>query len=307
MNDAVLVLGAGGFVGTQLVRVLAERGEHVIAVGRDVGSNAHSRVEYIDHPLRDVEDFAPLLERSRAVVHAASASTPGSSALQPLFEVERNLRPTAALLEALQRYPDRHLIYLSSGGTLYGGQSDMQADESAPVRARSYHGAGKIAAEQFIAAWCQQCRSAATIVRPSNLYGPGQMERAGFGIIPTALGKVLRGEVLTVWGDGTAERDYLFIDDFIDLCLKIIAGPAKGNQIINACHGDSVELNVLFELIESITGRKLLRRYDASREVDAPRVIMRAARARAQYGWTPLVSLRAGIERTWQWFSTIQR
>jgi UDP-glucose 4-epimerase len=308
MADAVLVFGAGGLVGEHLVRALAGKGEHVIAISRSALAHSDPRVESCVASLRDAADFAPLLERSRVVVHAASASTPGSSAMQPLFELEQNLRPTLALLQALQNYPDKPLIYLSSGGALYDGHAGIHADESAPVRPRSYHGAGKAAAEHFIGAWCHQCHACATIVRPSNLYGPGQAERAGFGVIPAALGKLLRDEVLPVWGDGSAERDYLYIDDFIELCLAVIAAPAvAGMRVVNACHGDSVSLNTLFDTIERATGRKLQRRYDPSRSVDAPRVIMDGRYARKTFAWSPSVSLQEGIERTWKWFSTIPR
>lgn len=305
MNDAILVFGAGGFVGRHLVRVLAERDQHVIALGRHTLALDYPHIEVCARPAWETEDLKPLIARSRVVVHAASASTPSSSATQPLLELEQNLRPTLALLEAMRDQP-KPLLFLSSGGTLYGGPGSVRANEDSMVRPRSYHGAGKIAAEHFIGAWCRQLPASATILRPSNLYGPGQTERAGFGIIPAALGKVLRDEVLSIWGDGSAERDYLYIDDFIALCLEIIATPAAFGEprTLNACHGDSVSLNELFQVIEAATGRRLQRRYDPSRAVDAPRVTMQAERAREIFGWVPRVSLRDGIARTWTWYKS---
>jgi UDP-glucose 4-epimerase len=306
MADHILVIGAGGFVGTRLVHALAECGERPIAVGRRSVSTQRPNVEEVVTAGRDPQEYLPLLRRSRAVVHVASTSTPGSSAGQPLSELDQNLRPTLALLEALQEYPALPLLYVSSGGTLYDPKTETDADESAMVAPRSYHGAGKIAAEHFIAAWCRQFQASATIVRPSNLYGPGQAERSGFGIIPAAFGKVLRGEVLHVWGDGSAERDYLYIDDFTRLCMEILkATPARNARIINACSGVSVSLNDLFGMIERVTGRALQRNYEAARAVDMPRVEMQADRARELYGWVPEVALREGLERTWQWFGTI--
>lgn len=304
MTDAVLVLGAGGFVGSHLVRALAERRERVIAASRSP-MDTGMRVETHFGEFREPADYLPLLRRSRAVMHLASGSTPGSSAAQPLRELEENLRPVFALLQAMQEFPVIPLIYVSSGGTLYGYQQGDAADESTPVVPRSYHGAGKAAAEHFISAWCAQFAASATIVRPSNLYGPGQPERLGFGIVPAAMGKTLRGETLHIWGDGSAERDYLYIDDFVRLCMAVLDGERQsGARVLNACSESSVSLDELLDEIERVTGRTLVRTYDPSRVVDVPKVAMRASLARQLYGWAPGMSLREGLELTWKWFST---
>lgn len=246
--------------------------------------------------------------RARAVVHVASTSTPGSSAGLPVKELEENVLPMVALLEAMQTVPQVPLIYVSSGGSLYSRITSGASDELAAVYSRSYHGAGKIAVEHFIEAWCNQFAGDAVVMRPSNLYGPGQFERAGFGVVPAALGKLSRGEVLHVWGDGSAERDYLYIDDFINLLLAAIDAPHRaGFRIFNACNGESIDLNGLFALLERVTGKPLCRTYDAGRPVDAPSVWMQAARARRTFGWLAKVGLLEGLERTWRWYSTLPR
>lgn len=303
MTDAVLVLGAGGFVGSHLVRALTERSHAVIAASRrrfEVESSVKVCVSDFNEP----RDYLPLLRRSHAVIHVASASTPGSSAAQPMRELD-NLRPMLALLQALQEFPAIPLIYVSSGGTLYSRSQDNGASETTAVPPCSYHGAGKIAAEHFIAAWCNQFGASATILRPSNLYGPGQPERAGFGIVPAAMGKILRGETLHIWGDGSAERDYLYIDDFVRLCMTVLDDERRpGAQVVNACSGTSLSLNALLDEIENVAGRRLARTYDPSRAVDVARVAMRASLAGRLHGWSPTTSLREGLERTWRWFST---
>jgi UDP-glucose 4-epimerase len=308
MADSVLLVGAGGFVGQRLLDALVSRGESVIAVSRSpFHAPGGGCVQAHVRALREVGDYAALLERVRAVVHVASASTPGSSAGKPLQELDDNLRPTLALLEALQERPKLPLIYVSSGGTL-SHRTDGVSGETAAVYSRSYHGAGKIAAEQFIEAWCRQFGTAAVVLRPSNLYGPGQRERPGFGIVPTAFGKLMRGETLHVWGDGSVQRDYLYVDDFTRLlCSALDTPPVAGCRVFNACSGTSVDLNTLFALIEQITGRSLLRSYDDRRPVDAPNVHLQASRARAAFGWTASVALRDGLERTWHWFNTFLR
>jgi UDP-glucose 4-epimerase len=126
--------------------------------------------------------------------------------------------------------------------------------------------------------------------------------------VPAAFGKLLRGEVLHVWGDGSAERDYLYIDDFTRLVLAALdTAHHDGFHIFNACNGGSIDLNGLFALIERVAGQPLRRTYDAGRPVDAPSVWMQAARARRTFGWLAKVDLSDGLERTWRWFSTLPR
>lgn len=305
MRDRILVLGAGGFIGQHLVRALARQGESVIAASRSKIDFDLSNVETVIAELREPKDFAPLIARSRAVAHLASTSTPGTSAARPLHELVDNLQPLAGLLQALQDHSGVDLLYLSSGGSLYTSTGDIAADEATRVQPRSYHGAGKIAAEYFISAWCNQYSGRATILRPSNVYGPGQFERAGFGIVPTALGKIKRNEILHIWGDGCAVRDYLYIDDLVGLTTTILTRPMSvGAHIVNACSGTGVSLNELLAAMEAVTGRPLRRSYEVGRAVDATRVVMDPTLANHEYGCLPTTPLHEGLERTWAWLNS---
>lgn len=308
MNDAILLLGAGGFVGSRLMSALISRGMPVIAASRSTFKTSELVERHVG-VLREPQDFAKWLPRCHAVVHVAAASTPGSTAAQPIREIKDNLWPTLGLLEALQDFPKIHLLYLSSGGTLYGKSTGHPADEQTSTMPRSYHGAGKLAAEAFIAAWCHQYQARATILRPSNLYGPGQAGRVGFGIVPTAFEKLTRGEALHVWGNGSARRDYLYIDDFIELCQAVLSNPAptRGARIVNACSGDSISLNDLLSAIQRVTGRELELTYEKSRAIDVPDVRMLAERAHELFGWSANTTLDEGLRNTWAWFNTIPR
>ena len=304
MNDRVLVVGAGGFVGRHLVHILSSRGEEVIAISRRPANHDVEGVESVNAELIEPERYAKLLDRCRGVVYLASRSTPGSSAGRPVDEVRGNLLPLATLLQAMQSKPHVELLYLSSGGSLYESTPDEPATEAAQTQPRSYHGAAKIAAEYLIHAWCQQYGGRATLLRPSNIYGPGQIERPGFGIVPACFGRVARGETLPVWGDGSIVRDYLYIDDFVGLCLAILASPMlAGARILNASSGTGVSLNELLRAIEQVTGKPLARSYEPDRPVDARQIVMDSAMARDRYGWVPATPLEEGLRKTWDWFN----
>lgn len=297
--STVLVLGAGGFVGRALCMTLAASGRQVIAAGGRQPP-AGDRVLHVPGRVDPDTGLAPLLEKADVVVHAATASTPGSTAGAPSRELESNLALTARLLEQMHERP-RDLLYLSSGGSLYAG-GDGPSGESARIRPRSYHGAAKRAAECFIGAWSAQAGGRATILRPSNVYGPGQSGRAGFAVIPTAFDRLLHDAPLSIWGDGSARRDYVYIDDLVRLCELVLASPMRdGTTIVNACSGVSTSLNDLLDTIESATGRTLRRAYTPARSVDAQAIDMDPSLAAALYGWRCGTSLPEGIELTWRW------
>ncbi len=298
-RDGVLVLGAGGFIGRHLATRFAESGAPVLAATRRPAAFAHPGVRNVVAAYDDAAQFAELLAGCRLVVHAASRSTPGSSAATP--QLDGNLRTTLALLEALQAAPWCRLLFLSSGGTLYG-ERDTPARETDPLLPRSYHGAGKAAAEHFIHAWAMQYGGTALVLRPSNVYGPGQTARSGFAIVPNAMECARDATPLHVWGDGSQVRDYLFVDDLIALCLRA-AGEAldPGCHVYNAGSGEPLALNALLARIETATGQRIARVHQPARAVDITRVAVDAAAARARFGWTPRTDLDRGLAETWQW------
>ncbi|TLX20892.1 NAD-dependent epimerase/dehydratase family protein [Thermomonas fusca] len=301
MNRSALVLGAGGFLGRHLCRSLTAHGWHVVAATRNPTTFDDSSIENAVSPFDDASHFDDLVSRCSAVIHAAASTTPGSTAAQP--QIEGNLRTTLALVEALQEHPDVRLLYLSSGGTLYGDRASALAREADPLLPRSYHGAGKVAAEVFVQTWARQFSGCAIVLRPSNIYGPGQLSRRGFGIVPTAFERARDGAPFIVWGGGGATRDYLFVKDLIDLCMRAIEAPfSPGGHVFNAASGEALNVNQLLDRIDAVTGRPLERSFAPTRPVDITHIVLDNSAARNILGWHPRYSIEQGLERTWQWF-----
>lgn len=303
--DSILVLGATGFAGRSLVAALVSSGNRVLALSRTAHLQpADPNVEVFAQPLDNLSLLRTLLPRCRMIFHLASDSTPGSTASQPALEASLNLLPTLRLLELLQERPDIPLVYISSGGATYASIRRDPLDESSPVEPRSYYGAGKVAAERFIYAYVQQHHGNAVILRPSNLYGPGQPYKKGFGIVPTIFRHLLDGTPMTIWGDGSTTRDYLFVEDFTRLCLSL-AGNARFRKpfaIYNAGTGTPTSVSDLCTLAEKVTGLRLARQFAPIRTVDCDRIVLDAELAAAETGWRATTALDAGLEMTWQWF-----
>lgn len=301
-GHSVFVLGAAGFIGRHLALHFANAGNTVIAATRRPAEFDHPRIQNVVARWDEAAQFAHWLPECSAAIHAASSSTPGSSDARP--QLDGNLRTTLAMIEALQEAPSCRVLFFSSGGTLYGDR-DTPAIETDPLRPRSYHGAGKAAAEHFLQAWATQYEGRVTMLRPSNVFGPGQPAREGFGIIPAAFECALHGQPLRIWGDGSSMRDYLYIDDLLALCAGVLdADSAPGAYVYNAASGEAIRLDALLDRIEAVTGRTFQRILEPARRVDVHSIVSDARAARESFNWTPGVPLATGLERTWQWYRT---
>jgi len=300
-----VILGGSGFIGRSLAQQLCEAGEEVVTVSRAPLTPVAPNHRHRDVTLDDRRALGELLTDARYVFHAASDTTPGSSRLQPALEVSNNLLPLAGLLECLQAHPEVTLVYISSGGAIYDTDANtVGIAETANTAPPSYYGAGKLAAEALIQAYHRQTGHAAMILRPSNVYGPGQRPKNQFGIIPTLCRCLADGTTFTIWGDGTAVRDFVYLQDFLDLCQRIVrrASPKPGLETLNVGTGTGHSVNALCELLETVSGRTLHVEHQPPRGVDTGQVILDSSRARALLGWQPVTPLAEGLAATWQWF-----
>ncbi|MHB1291309.1 MAG: NAD-dependent epimerase/dehydratase family protein [Sulfuricella sp.] len=293
----VLLLGGGGFIGTALTNKLAAEGRQVYVLAPNpppAAMNAHFQQGGMDNP----ELLAKLLPHCSTVIHLASATTPGISANHPALELE-NLAPSLRLLKTLQAYPETHLIFFSSGGTLYGNPPRLPVREDDPVTPLSYHGAGKVALEAFLHAFRARGQSV-TILRPSNAYGPGQALKSGFGLIRTMLEHARRGTPLDIWGDGENVRDFIYIDDITEACARFVALP-QDNGTYNLGSGRGYSINQVRHIVEQVTGIELKTSHHPARGIDVRAVVLDISRLEARLSWKPQNSLEEGVIRTLKW------
>ncbi|WP_157976581.1 NAD-dependent epimerase/dehydratase family protein [Parahaliea mediterranea] len=296
-------MGASGFIGHALCSRLKGM-RSVYALTRHQPAKPIAGVNYITGGVEAATDLGNVLSTCGCVVYTASSSTPGSSAGKPVDEIEQHLRPLSILLQQLQFEAPPHLIYLSSAGATYGNVTGKPFVEADLPRPASYHGATKFAAEMLITAWAHQYKGKATVFRPSNVYGPGQQTRQGFGIIPAALSAQQQNKTLEIWGDGSAIRDYLYIDDLITLLSKAIDdGGSPGTSTFNASSGDCVSLNQLLDIIAGIGGLGLNLRFKPARAVDASEVRFDSTKTQQHFNWQPKYTLSTGLQATWEWIN----
>lgn len=279
-REGVLLLGGAGFIGRALAKRLEQEKISAHILGR-----------------HDAERLENVLPQCGTVIHLASATTPGSSATHPSLELG-NLALTLRLLELMQTQPDTHLIFFSSGGTVYGNPDRLPVTEDAPLAPLSNHGAGKVSQEAF----CQAFRAfghAVTILRPSNAYGPGQTIRSGFGLVRTMLECVRNDIPLEIWGDGENIRDFIYIEDIVEACMRLIVLP-QDSGTYNLGSGTGHSINQVRCIVEEITDTELKVSYRSARDADVRAVVLDINRICQELRWTPKVDLDEGVRRTWE-------
>jgi UDP-glucose 4-epimerase len=301
MSNNVLLIGAG-FAGKAILPQLAKLYDTVHVISR---SNCYfpniANLYVHTTQLDDEKVLSKALTQCKTILYFAWDSTPGKTALKPTLEFNANLVPLIRFLEILQNYNHRHLVFLSSGGTIYGNTHLISATEDQSFHPRSYYAASKISSEAFITAFGRQTDNQITILRPSNFYGVGQPYKEGFGVIRTVFDHLLKNTALEIWGDGTAKRDYLYIDDFIAAVLLLLnKAPLAKVQTFNISSGSNASVNEICAIIENISGTTVKRQYKPTRAVDLLNISIDSEKLRS-LGWKPNTDLTMGLTYMWEW------
>lgn len=302
MNRGAILLLGWGFIAHALYRQLVTEGREIHVLSRHPADADFSHGHWHQGDLQDQGILCQLISTCNTVVHLASTTTPGVSARRPMLELA-NVAPTLTLLQALQNFSDRHLIYFSSGGSVYGNPDTLPVGETTSMQPLSFHGAGKAAQETFLHVLrCQG--NAVTILRPANAYGPGQPLKSGFGLVRTVLEHLHRGTEIEIWGDGETVRDYVFVDDVASAC-RLMIDRYDDSQTYNVGSSTGYSINELVALAAKISGRcpRVIQR--PGRLGDVNKVILSIDKLSA-LGWKPATSLEAGLRKTWEWLQGSQ-
>lgn len=299
MTVRALVIGGNGFIGSGLVPVLRTRGVQVAVLdpGRPRADVDWTGVDFIAGSMTDAAVAARALAGVDVVFHLAGTTVPGTSNLDPVADVQGNLVATLGLLGAMRAAGVRRIVYFSSGGTVYGNPEVSPVPESHPLRPISSYGVVKVAVEHYLHMYQQLGDIDPVVLRPSNPYGPRQSTAGIQGAVAAFLGMALRGEPVRIWGDGEVVRDYLYIDDLVELTAT--AGLSRATGVFNVGSGEGHSLNQLVAIISGVVGRPLAVEYLPGRAFDVRRVVLDIAKAGECFGWKPSVALEDGIARTW--------
>lgn len=301
MSMNVLLLGGTGFIGSHVCDALLQRQHHVRIFSRQAERYRQplAGVDYIFADFTDRFALSEALTDMDCVIHLISSTVPGTSNLDPVSDIMSNLAPTVSLLELMRQSGPKKLIFLSSGGTVYGTPDTVPVKEDAPLRPVCSYGVVKVAIEKYLAMYHHLYDLQTVILRASNPYGPRQGRLRVQGLIATFLSRLQQGKPLEVWGDGEVVRDYFHVHDLAELCVRAVESDRSG--VFNAGSGEGTSINQIIHLIRQVTGADPEVNYTAGRSFDVDRVFLDIRAAREAYRWQPLIPLHEGIRMHWEW------
>jgi UDP-glucose 4-epimerase len=295
-----LVLGGNGFIGSHLVDRLLASGHDVRVMDRQP-ELYRGPVPGVDCRIADFGNRAQLqsMLKSRDVVfHLVSTTVPRTSNDDPAFDVMSNVVETLYLLEQCVAERVKKVVYVSSGGAVYGTPSAVPVPEDAPTNPESSYGITKLTIEKYLALFYRLHGLDYAIVRPSNPYGPRQNHLGDQGVVAVFLGRIATNQSVEVWGDGEAIKDYIFIDDLVDGIYRATTSSAR-SKIFNLGSGAGMSVNDLIRLIAEVVGRSFDVVHTSKPRPDVSRISLDITRARTELNWEPATPMRLGLERTW--------
>ena len=302
MNKKILVLGGNGFIGSHLVEALVAGGAHVRVLTRS-GCQHTQQLSGVDYRYADfVSDSVSVAESLvdvDIVVHLISTTVPAIATLDPIADIHGNLLPTVRLLQQMRDQGVSRLVFLSSGGTVYGDARSIPIPEEHERNPLSSYGIVKVAIENYIAMFTALYGMKTLVLRVSNPYGPRQGHLGVQGVIPTFFQRIMAGDEIRIWGDGSSVRDYIYISDLVSCIMQGIHKDLVG--VYNVGSGRGATVSDVLSLVEEVSGISACVKYLPSRGFDVKKIVLDISKARMAFDWAPTVSLREGCERYWKW------
>src|SRR5215510_13454172 len=314
-RSTVIVTGGAGFIGSELVRQLAARGERVVIVDNLVNGRRENVADVLSRhvtllvvDIRDYDALMPHLRSARAVYHLACLGV-RHSVHSPHENHEVNASATLQLLAAARQADVPRFVYVSSS-EVYGGVRWAptirweQMTEDHPAFPCTVYGGSKLAGECYARAYYRTYGYPTVVVRPFNAYGPRSHHEGDSGeVIPKFLLRCLADRPMVVFGDGTQTRDFTYVTDTARGILLAGEHPDAVGETINIGSGREVTINDLAARVARVVGRPdAAIEHDRPRPGDVNRLIADVARARTLLGYEPRVSLSEGMQRLLQWY-----
>lgn len=308
MKTKTLILGAAGFIGTNMTKRLLCEGKSLIlfdreeAVYQEIIQRAESEEKcrlvkgsFTHMKKEDWLELIPDFEDVETVYHLVSTTCPTNSNRDVKQELEENVISTIHLLDACVAAGVPKIVFLSSGGTVYGKDHRglcKEADEAFPI---TVYGMQKLFIEKTLYLYKQMYGIDYRIIRLANPYGPYQNPNGVQGAVTTFLWRALHDEKITVYGDGSVVRDYIYIDDAVEGILKIANGNG-GNVLYNLGSGKGHSLIDVIECLKKVLDKELLVEFKEGRAVDVPVNVLDISRFEQDFGKFTYLSLEEGIK-----------
>lgn len=287
-------------MGSHLCIALIRLGHGVRVFERMAAPRGNESLEWVVGDLARPEQIDAAVAGCDIVFHLASTTLPHTSNDDPAQDVHSNVEGTIALLDAMCRHRVGKIVFVSSGGTVYGIPQSIPITEQHPTDPVCSYGIAKLAIEKYLHLYRVLHGVDYCVLRLANLYGELQRSDRAQGAVAVFLHHVVHGKTLEIWGDGSVVRDYIHVGDAVD-ALTAAAFTEVPSHIYNIGSGHGTSLLELIATIATVTGLRPSIEFKPSRPFDVPISVLDISRARAELGWYPRVSMNDGLRRTLDW------
>jgi UDP-glucose 4-epimerase len=301
---AFVVTGGAGFIGSHVVDRLIQDGHHV-AVVDDLSTGSRQNVNpsatFYQTDIRS-DDLSSIFEKEKPdfVDHHAAQMDVRRSVQEPLFDADVNILGSLNLIENSLRHNVKKIVYISTGGAVYGEPDYLPVDENHPVRPLCQYGISKHTVEHYLYFYGHTYGLRYTVLRYPNVYGPRQNPFGEAGVNAIFIGKMLRGQVPTIFGDGEQLRDYVYVSDIVR--ANIAALERGDGHIYNIGSGIGTSVNQIYAKLQRIIGFSHAPIYAEPRTGEIQKVSLESSKAWNELGWKVQVGIDEGLTRTVEWF-----
>ncbi len=301
----IVIFGGGGFIGSTIADRLLVDGHELRIFERPRVQPyrmfaSHESVEWIEGDLSSMHDVEQAADGMDAVMHLVSTTLPKGSNDDPIYDVQSNVVASLQLLDAMVQKKVTRVIFISSGGTVYGAPQYLPVDEAHPTEPQVSYGITKLTIEKYLSLYRQLHGIRPVIMRVANPYGERQRIETAQGAVGVFVHRALRGQPIEIWGDGSVTRDYIHVQDVADAFAQALV--YEGDRTcFNISAGVGVSLNELVVMLGEVLGQSLDVRYLPGRPFDVKVNVLSNALAHQELGWVPRIGMREGLERTVKW------
>ena len=301
----VLVTGGAGFIGSNLVDRLIEKGADVSVVDNLLTGferNINPRAKFYKVDVRDRDRLREIFESERPeyVHHLAAQMDVRRSVEEPTFDAENNILGGLNVITSSLESGVKKIIYASTGGAVYGEPQYLPVDERHPVNPICQYGISKHTVEHYLYLYRYLYGLNYTVLRYPNVYGPRQNPKGEAGVNAIFIGMMLEGRTPTIFGDGKQLRDYVYVDDVVE--ANLLAMEKGDGEIYNIGSGIGISVNKIYSMLSEILSFDKPPIYAPPRLGEIQKVYLDSSKAQGELGWKPRVNFEDGLRKTIAWF-----
>lgn len=306
MKKKCIIYGGGGFIGSHIAEDLLKNNFDVT-----IFDKIHSSRNNIEHILRKIKfiegdftneaDIHKSLRGTDYVIHLVSSTRPGDSNLNPVYDVESNVASSIRLFEECVKHKIKKVIFISSGGTIYGNPVKLPIKESHPTNPTSSYGITKLMIEKYLELYHLNHGLNYTILRFSNPFGERQNPLLGQGLIGSLLYKIKHHKAVEIWGDGSIVRDYFYIKDGARAVTSALKINSK-EKIFNISSGHGLSVNQILDKFRKVLNLDFDVKYKPSRKFDVKKNILDSSLASKILKWKLKADFDKALKSTWRYY-----